>query len=420
MRGRESIRIAMIVWDLSISGGTQRQAIELAHYLIRTGHSVRLYCAYLNRSKCYPDRLKGLDVRCLHEGDYSKSRDNLKGWILYPPEPLFSKKARELADLIDGPVDLLNPHDFQAYRSAHYFKKKHGTPSVWMVNDLPRSLVIPKLGLGARKRIDFFHYVLFGGPVGFHVDRARIRSMDRAVVFDRPTMEAFRERTGIEPARMGSGLDPSAFEFRPRNGCARKGAVSALAVGIFFPHRRFEDLLRAAKMAVERGCDVRVTLVGTEAYEQNYARKIHSLVSELGLEKRVEFLGEITEEALKRLYADSDVLVFPNYPQTWGLAVFEAMASGTPVIVSTGAGASEILRDEETALLVPPGRPEEIASRLRRLCEDGELYAKLSRGGRKFVEENVSWDAYGKRMEMLFVDAVSASGMGRRSALEQR
>jgi len=401
------MRIALVVWDLSISGGTQRQALELARYLQRRGHEVKVYCAYINKSKCYPDLLNELTVIAMHKKDYSSARDGVKSWIKYPAEPLFTAEAKALADNMEKGFDLVNPHDFQAYRVAYYYKRKHGAPAVWMVNDLPRSMLPPKLGLGGRKVVDALHYFALGGPVGYLVDKRRIVQLDGAVVFDKPSMESFRRRTGITPSRMGSGLDPNSFDFVPGDGCGDKDGLTILAVGIFFPHRRFEDLVRAVGLTKKSGTKAKVLLVGSEAYDKAYASKIHTLVSSLGLEDDVVFLGEIPERELRALYSSSDLLVFPNSPQTWGLAVFEAMASGTPVIVSTGAGASEILIDAENALLVPPRNPEAIARSIRRLRRDKGLYVKLSWAGRKFVEDNVSWQAYGARMESLFLEAVS-------------
>jgi len=400
------MRIALVVWDLSISGGTQRQALELARYLQRRGHEVVVYCAYINRSKCYPELLKELNIVATHKQDYSASRDGISGWIKYPAEPLFTAEARALAENMDPNLDLVNPHDFQAYRVAYYYKMAHGTPAVWMVNDLPRSMIPPR-GLSPRKLLDVLHYLVLGGPLGYLADRRRIRALDGAVVFDKPSMEAYRRRTGITPSRMGSGLDPSSFDFVPGDGCGDKDGFTILAVGIFFPHRRFEDLVRALSILSKKRIKARLLLVGSEAYDKAYAGKIRGLVSSLGLEDEVSFLGEVPENELRALYSSSDVLVFPNSPQTWGLAVFEAMASGTPAVVSTGAGASEVLSDGENALLVPPGEPASIARALERLRNDRGLYIKLSWAGREFVEEKISWDAYGTRMESLFLEAVS-------------
>jgi len=407
VRGRKAMKIALVVWDLSVSGGTQRQALELAHYLQKVGHTVKIYCAYLNRSKCYPERLKGLDIVPMMKGDYLASKAKPRRWLFYPLEPLFTEEAKSFARNMEKGFDIVNPHEHRAYRVAYYYKKLHGTPAVWMVNDLPRSLIVPP----PRDIVNYLHYVLLGGPIGRRVDRRRIRDLDGAVVFDKPSMEAFHKRTGIMPARMGSGLDPSAFEFRLGGSCGDKEGVTLLAVGIFFPHRRFEDLLHAVDLLNKEKIRANLLLVGSESYASEYAQKVHDLVRTLGLEGQVKFMGEIPETALRSLYASSDVLVFPNYPQTWGLAVFEAMASGTPVIVSTGAGASEVLTDGENALLVPPGNPQMIAKSIKRLVDDPSLYRKLSVNGRSFVEEKISWDAYGQRMEILFNDAVSRKTM---------
>lgn len=401
------MRIALIVWDLSISGGTQRQALELGRYLQRRGHEVVVYCAYINRIKCYPDLLKELTVVAVHQKDYSAARDGVRSWIRYPAEPLFTAEERTLAENMGKGFDIVNPHDFQAYRVAYYYKRLHGAPAVWMVNDLPRSMIPPKGGLGVRKVLDVLHYLVLGGPLGYLADRRRIRALDGAVVFDRPSMEAFRNRTGVTPSRMGSGLDPSSFDFVPGDGCGDKDGFTILAVGIFFPHRRFEDLVRAVGILKKKDAKAKVLLVGSEVYDKAYASRIRSLVSSLGLEDDISFLGEISERELRALYSSSDLLVFPNSPQTWGLAVFEAMASGTPVVVSKGAGASEMLSDGDNALLVPPGDPAAIARAIDRLRKNRELYIKLSWAGRKFVEDSISWEAYGARMESLFLDAVS-------------
>jgi len=411
VRAGESIRIALLVWDLSISGGSQRQALELARYLMGRGHVVRVYCGYLSRSKCYPDLLRKLDVVCLHERDYVEGRNNFLRWVLYPPEPLFTGQAKALADMMpDGGFDLVNCHDFMVYRSAYYYKRANKVPVVWMVNDLPRSLVGPKSGLGGGSMKDLLHYLILGGPLGHRSDLRRVRALDKCVVFDKPTAEAFAKKVGVAPVRMGSGLDSSVFECRPRSKAPDRKKLKVLDVGVFYPHRRYEDLLNAVALAKKDGVMAEVMIVGSDAYDKIYASRTRELASALGLQNEVKFICNVTEEELRRLYADADVFVFPNYPQTWGLAPFEAMASGTPVIVSTGAGASEVMTDGENALLVPPGRPEAIASCLVRLCDDGELYVRLSRNGRRFVEENISWNAYGMRMEALFKETLSKPG----------
>jgi glycosyltransferase involved in cell wall biosynthesis len=406
------MRVAIVVWDLSVSGGTQRQALEFARYLKRNRHEVKLYSAYLDRSKCYPSLIEGLDAEALFEVEYAKTRNEVTTWVLHPLEPFFPSEEKRLARMIPSGFDIVNCHDQRAYRTAYYYKHRTGAPVLWMMNDLPKSLSRPRWRPGARGVFDRVHNVAFGGPVGRFLDVQHVRTLDRVAVLDKGTSEAFRSVTGLGATVVRSGLDPKAFDFRQKPLAASKAPLVILAVGIFFPHRRFEDLVNAASELVKGGLDVRVDIVGSEDYDKEYSGQVRALVSRLGLEDRVRFVGPVSEAELRRMYSESDAFVFPNFPQTWGLAVFEAMASGTPTVVSTGCGASEILADGENALLVPPGRPDMIASQLRRLFTDRALYSKLSSEGRRFVEKSVSWDSYGDTIMKLFADA----GAGKKGA----
>ncbi len=394
----------MIVWDMTTSGGTQRQALELARYLMRKGHVVDLFCHSLDECRCYPELLKGLNVvamdKCSSPGC---KRDGLsRRWSLYPMEPLFAREERNIADMIPPGYDVLNPHEHRSYRVAHHYKTKHQTPAVWMVNDLPRSLRVPEGGLTRKKLVQTLHYYLLMGPLGLHVDRRRMSAMDRSVVFDEPTVRAFERRTGTRPEKMGSGLDISSFSFRKKTVQPGQKGVKLLAVGVYYPHRRFEDIVLALDILVKDGFDPSLTIVGSDRYDPGYSSRIKTLVDSKGLSDRVRFLGEMSDSELRELYASSEVFVFPNFPQTWGLAPFEAMASGTPAVVCEAAGAASVLKDNENALIVPPARPDRIAECVTRLLTEPGMYDRLSVAGRKFVEENITWDAYGARMERLF------------------
>ncbi|MGD9962474.1 MAG: glycosyltransferase family 4 protein [Thermoplasmata archaeon] len=403
VRGREIIKIAMIVWDMTMSGGTQRQALELARYLMRKGHTVDMFCHSLDEARCYPDLLKGLNVVAVDKNvpQGSGRRSLSRRWALYPLEPLFTREERELADMIPPGYDVLNPHEHRAYRVAHHYKRRHGTPAVWMVNDLPRSLRVPERGWTRKKLARTLHYCVLLGPLALYVDRGRMSSMDRSVVFDEPTARAFELRTGVKPDKMGSGLDISSFHFRKKTVRPGQKDVRLLAVGVYYPHRRFEDIVLALEALVRDGFDPSLTIVGSDRYDPGYSSRIKFLVDSKGMAARVRFLGEVSEAELRELYSSSEVFVFPNFPQTWGLAPFEAMASGTPAIVCGAAGAASVLKDGENALIVPPARPDMIAERVARLLTEPGLYDNLTDSGRMFVEENITWDAYGSRMEGL-------------------
>ena len=89
-------------------------------------------------------------------------------------------------------------------------------------------------------------------------------------------------------------------------------------------------------------------------------------------------------EAVRSLYAGSDVVVLPSIPtrdflEPWGLVANEAMNRELPLIATTavGAVAGGLVRDAETGLVVPAGDADALAAALRRLHADPVLRARL-------------------------------------------
>ncbi len=102
-------------------------------------------------------------------------------------------------------------------------------------------------------------------------------------------------------------------------------------------------------------------------------------VEKLGLRGRVRFLDRVSDEALHHLYAAARCHVHPAFYEGFGLPPLEAMACGTPTIVSNVSSLPEVVQD--AALLVDPNNPEEIAVAMHRLLADDALHAELRTKG---------------------------------------
>lgn len=117
--------------------------------------------------------------------------------------------------------------------------------------------------------------------------------------------------------------------------------------------------------------------------------KTLQLAKEHGIEERVRFAGDITEEELPSFYRGARALVLPSLFEGFGLPVIEAMASGIPVLTSTATSLPEIAGD--AALLVDPRSVESIAHGLVRITTEEALRETLIvRGLRRAAE--YSWD----------------------------
>ncbi|TSC67121.1 MAG: glycosyltransferase, partial [Parcubacteria group bacterium Gr01-1014_72] len=228
-----------------------------------------------------------------------------------------------------------------------------------------------------------------------------IRFQDAIAVLDERDKEWVARYYGMRATVVRSGIDANAFQFQVRL-MPTQSRLKLLTVGIFFRHRRFEDILAAITLLRAKGVDATLDIVGNDTTDLSYAREIRSLVASRGLTSVVHLRGVLSDDELRRAYKEADAFVFASHLQSWGLAVFEAIASGLPVIVSKTAGASEVLRDGETALLVPPKDGAAIARACERLLTEQGLSEKLSRSGRSFVEHKLSWGRYADAMTTLF------------------
>ncbi|OZB03620.1 MAG: hypothetical protein B7X58_15400 [Marinobacter sp. 34-60-7] len=87
--------------------------------------------------------------------------------------------------------------------------------------------------------------------------------------------------------------------------------------------------------------DWHCTLAGSDTRSPAYGERIHSLVSELGLQERVTLTGELDESALLAAYQNADLFVFPSTYEGYGMVVDEALAAGLPVLSSDGGALAD-------------------------------------------------------------------------------
>ncbi len=154
------------------------------------------------------------------------------------------------------------------------------------------------------------------------------------------------------------------------------------------PRKNVNGLLRAFRILLDRYNvhDTALVLAGSEGwlYEDTMA-----LVDELGLQDKTVFLGRVTDPELLKLYVGAQCHVHPALYEGFGLPPLEAMACGTPTIVSNVSSLPEVVND--AALLVNPEDHEEIAVAIYRLLTNDDLHAELRRKGLQQAKY-FSWD----------------------------
>jgi glycosyltransferase involved in cell wall biosynthesis len=115
--------------------------------------------------------------------------------------------------------------------------------------------------------------------------------------------------------------------------------------------------------------------------------ELETLVDALGLNSHVTFAGRLDSQKIVSLYQSADVMLNPTTVDNMPNSVLEALACGVPVISTDVGGVPYMVKHEITALLVPVGRPQEMADAILRLYKDSDLRTSLIRAGVDEVQQ---------------------------------
>ncbi|MGY0066988.1 glycosyltransferase family 4 protein [Streptomyces sp. QTS137] len=132
-----------------------------------------------------------------------------------------------------------------------------------------------------------------------------------------------------------------------------------------------------------------------------------------GLGDAVEFVKGISDAELVDLVRSAQVACVPSLYEGFSLPAAEAMATGTPLLATTGGAIPEVAgRDGETCLAVPPGDPDALAVGLNRLLGDPELRARLGAAGRERVLRHFTWARAAEGTVARYREAMARAGGG--------
>ncbi|MFE9623437.1 glycosyltransferase family 4 protein [Streptomyces sp. NPDC006527] len=137
-------------------------------------------------------------------------------------------------------------------------------------------------------------------------------------------------------------------------------------------------------------------------------------VERYGLEGAVEFVKGISDAELVDLVRSAEVACVPSLYEGFSLPAAEAMATGTPLVATTGGAIPEVAgRDGETCLAVAPGDSGALAAALGRLLGDPALRARLGAAGRERVLERFTWARAAEGTVARYREAIERAGRGR-------
>lgn len=194
-----------------------------------------------------------------------------------------------------------------------------------------------------------------------------------------------------------TGVDLDTFELSDR--AAAKEALDfsgpvVLCVGALIPRKGQELLVRALPALP----DVTLLLAG----QGQYRRTLENLAQELGVERRVGFLGSVPHHKLPRIFAAADVMALPSASEGLANAWVESLACGTPIVISDVGGARELLDRPEAGQIVERD-PQAIAAAIRTILDDPPPPEKVREAALRFT-----WAANGDAL-LAHLQGIAAS-----------
>jgi glycosyltransferase involved in cell wall biosynthesis len=287
-----------------------------------------------------------------------------------------------------------------------------------MIDPLFEQVTLP--GLLDELEADVYHGTCFSVPIG--VRAARVATVHDVVFRQRPELvepglRAYLDRWTEVSCEVAEAVVTDS-EFSRREIASAYGRLAdvvpiavderffaaprliardpfVLYVGSFEPKKNVRELLTAFARLVSRRLDLRHALVLAGSGPLDVA----AIARELGIGERVHVAGHVPDDELVKLYSAADGFAYLSEYEGFGLPPLEAMAAGTPALVSDRTSLPEVTGGG--ALVVDPHDPESVAKALERLLTDRELRSELRTTGRE-AARRFSWEASARALAGIY------------------
>ncbi|MGY4392170.1 glycosyltransferase family 4 protein [Streptomyces virginiae] len=417
--GDRPLRIALLTYKGNpFCGGQGVYVRHLSRELVQLGHSVEVVGA-----QPYPvldtgaslTELPSLDLYRSPDPFRTPKRDEYRDWIdavevatMWTggfPEPLtFSLRARRHLAARAGDFDVIHDNQTLGYGLLAYL----GAPLVTTIHH--PITVDRKLDLdaarGRMKRASVRRWY------GFTRMQGRVaRRLPSVLTVSGSSKQEIAQHLGVQDERIHVvhiGADTDLWSPDPSVAEVPGRIVTTSSADV--PLKGLVYLVEAlAKLRTERP-EAHLVVVGKRAEQGPVARALETY----GLQDAVRFVKGITDAELVDLYRSAQIACVPSLYEGFSLPAAEAMATGTPLVATTGGAIPEVAGpDGETCLAVPPGDAGALAAALGRVLGDPQLRARLGAAGRERVLTRFTWAAAAKGTVAHYRAAIEQAAAGR-------
>lgn len=178
-----------------------------------------------------------------------------------------------------------------------------------------------------------------------------------------------------------------------------------LALGRLATNKGYDLLIDGFSVLASRIPDARLRLAlggeNLDPQESTLLRQLHEQVEALGLSDRVDFSGFVPDEELPDYYRAADLFVLSSRYEPFGMTAIEAMASGTPTVVTIHGGLFRAVSYGRHALFADPFDKEDLGITMMKPLKHPRLYDRLSRMGAHKARSLFTWTGIAQQLVAL-------------------
>lgn len=248
-------------------------------------------------------------------------------------------------------------------------------PDVVHVHLARALLVAASLRPGHRRRMLLTHhhgdlFLRQRRPAAHLVERLVAARFEVVVAVSPAVADLLTRRLGYQPDRVQTIMN--GWTGRPRPRSASQVAPQVVCIARLRPEKGHAQLLEAMKEVLVAVPAASLHLLG----DGPERARLQAQADRLGIRRSVHLHGDVAD--VWPFLARASVAVQPSIAEPFGISALEAMAAGVPLVASATGGLVDFVEDELTGLLVPPGRPRELAAAILRVLTEPEIGETLA------------------------------------------
>lgn len=370
------------------AGGPVRATYEISKSLVQDGHDVTVYTTdgfkhRLDVIKNKPVSVDGIKTYYFRNLSLCLSK-NMNLPIPYYLPVVLKKEIKNF--------DVIHIHEYRTFLAVliHYYAKKYNIPYVLQ----PRGSM-PLLGKSNQKKIfDYFFGNSLVKDAKLIIASSKVESSHYLGVF--PCLDQNKI------VHVPNGLNIQDYcnlskkgEFRKKYSINENEKI-ILFLGRIHEIKGLNILVEAFYNLVKYFGGVKLVVAGPD---DGYLTKLKVIIEDLGLSDNIIFTGPLYESEKIEAYVDADIFVLPSMYESFGNVVLEAIACGTPIIVTDRCGVSEWISDFGYIV-------EFDATQLRNamftLFTDKSQYNNFSRSCQNALYSSFSWDSVAEQMGKIY------------------